>query len=539
LLYHHSEDGHRWPTLLLYIDNQEVVDRGSKKNPNFLNIRQYLTHDFDLWMVLSHLQKHMALRVEFEWIKGHQTPTDDMDKNVGILLNIDVDNLATAQYAKHTISPQRGVFLAGTVCFHQRGHHVQNIYNAISSRETDQDLLDHYVAKGWTLEALEKVEWVALGTFLKRRHPIERCKAIQTMHNWQNTGYQKQLFSNYDHGHTGDSNSACNYLPSETQIECPLRCGHVEIPFHYMQCTSTILSDARILGIEKLEKSLYKMHTSPPLLEAILQGILCWETATEYDLTAESHPSLFDLPHSQLLEHQSMIGWEQFLKGYIAKDWGVLQGRYYRDQQLTHNRKFTKNSWIQNLLLQLHYYRHRIWMVRNETLHGGITKDQKALTRKHMLQEVKALYRKNRRRIPFQERSLFQLPLRFRLKQGRQQLQLWIKRTQLMFARYEEIPISKDQTNRITDWLSQWNLDDGVTSQNDTRATTSATRARAYSIDSETSAPRPSAKQSDISNWLKSWGHNLPASESEKIHQNLTSSVSSQETMITEYSKLK
>jgi hypothetical protein len=234
-----------------------------------------------------------------------------------------------------------------------------------------------------------------------------------------------------------------------------------------------------------------------------------------------------------------MIGWEQFLKGYIAKDWGMLQGRYYRDQQLTHNRKFTKNSWTQNLLLQLHYYRHRIWMVRNETLHGGITKDQKALTRKHMLQEVKALYRKNRRRIPFQERSLFQLPLRFRLKQGRQQLQLWIKRTQLMFARYEEIPISKDQTNRITDWLSQWNLDDGVTSQNDTRATTSATRARAYSIDSETSAPRPSAKQSDISNWLKSWGHNLPASESEKIHQNLTSSVSSQETMITEYSELK
>jgi hypothetical protein len=233
------------------------------------------------------------------------------------------------------------------------------------------------------------------------------------MHNWQNTGYQKQLFSNNGHGHTGDSNSTSNYLPPETQVECPLRCGHVELPFHYMQCTSTILSDARILGIEKLEKSLYKMNTSPPLLEAILQGILCWETSTEYDLTAESHPCLFDLPHSQLLKHQSMIGWEHFLKGYIAKDWGVLQSRYYRDQQLTHNRKFTKNSWIQNLLLQLHYYRHRNWIVRNETLHGGTTKDQKALTRKHMLQEVKALYRKNRRRIPFQERSLFQLPLRF------------------------------------------------------------------------------------------------------------------------------
>jgi hypothetical protein len=35
LLYHHSEDSHRWPTLTICIDNQEVVDRGNKKNPNF------------------------------------------------------------------------------------------------------------------------------------------------------------------------------------------------------------------------------------------------------------------------------------------------------------------------------------------------------------------------------------------------------------------------------------------------------------------------------------------------------------------------
>jgi hypothetical protein len=55
---------------------------------------------------------------------------------------------------------------------------------------------------------------------------------------------------------------------------CPLHCGHIELPFHYMQCNNTILSDAHTLGIEKLERSLYKMNTSPSLLEAILQGIL-------------------------------------------------------------------------------------------------------------------------------------------------------------------------------------------------------------------------------------------------------------------------
>jgi hypothetical protein len=291
LLYHYSEDGYGWPKLLLYIDNQEVVDRGSTRNPNFLNIGQYLTHDFDLWMLLGHLQTHLSLRIEFEWIRGHQIPTEDMESNIGILLNNDVDELATKQYTKKGASPQRGVFLAGTVCYHQSGHHVQNISNAISSRETDKDILDYYQSKGWGLEALENVEWLTLGKFLKRRHPIERCKIVQAMHDWQNTGYQKRKFLQES------APSGSCLLPTDKQTECLLRCGHLETPFHYMQCFSTILSDARILGIEQLEKSLYKMKTSPPLLEAILQGILCWETSTEYDLTAESHPLLFDIPH--------------------------------------------------------------------------------------------------------------------------------------------------------------------------------------------------------------------------------------------------
>jgi glycogen synthase len=143
-----------------------------------MNIGQYLTHNFDLWMVMSHLHSRLALNIEFEWIKGHHTPSEEIPNGTGILLNIDVDRLAIAQYTKQIMSPQRGVFLAGTVCFHQNGHHVQDIYNAISSRETDKDLLDYYVLKGWKMDVLEGVDWIALGKFLKRHHPIERCKIV-------------------------------------------------------------------------------------------------------------------------------------------------------------------------------------------------------------------------------------------------------------------------------------------------------------------------------------------------------------------------
>jgi hypothetical protein len=353
------------------------------------------------------------------------------------------------------------------------------------------------------------------------------------MHDWQNTGYQKQQFSQ-----ESASSGSC-LLPPDKQSECPLQCGHLETPFHYMQCFSTILSDARQLGIEQLEKSLYKMKTSPPLLEAILQGILCWETSTEYDLTAESHPLLFDIPHQQLLHKQNLIGWEKILKGFVSKDWGVLQGQYYRQQHLTNNRKYMKSAWLHNLLLQLHYYRNGIWKVRNDTLHGGSTKEQKQLARSQLLQEVKALYRKNRRHIPLQERALFHLPLRFRLKQGQQQLQLWIKRAQLMFTKYDEIPISTDQTNRITDWLSQWDLGDAVIAHDATLSSVPVSRLRVDSSDSEASEPRLPMSQSDISNWLKSWGHNEDKTTQVTHHNKQMTSVIQQESPTTEYSELK
>jgi hypothetical protein len=526
ILYHHNEDGYGWPTLMLYIDNQEVVDRGSTRRPNFLNIGQYLTHDFDLWMVMSQLQDHLALKVEFEWIKGHQCLSMDIDNSTGVLLNIDVDQLATKQYSKNIITPQCGVFHAGTVCYHQEGNHVQDIHNAITSRETDCDILNYYRSKGWKCENLKRVDWVTLGKFLKRRHPIERCKIIQLMHDWQHTGYQKQQFQyESNSSHTRDAHT-----------DCPLHCGHLEMPLHYMHCTSDIIMTAHTKGLEKLEKSLYKFHTSPPLLEAILNGLLCWETYTEYDLDGESHPTLFDIPHTRLLETQKEIGWDKFLKGFIVKDWGILQGQYYQQQSNLNRRKYTKKTWSHNLLLQLHYYRQQVWKVRNDTLHGGVTKEQRQLNRTQMIMEVKALYKKNRRRIPLCERILFQLPLRFRIKQGNQQLQLWIKRAKLMFATYEDIPIKNDQCTRITDWLSNWDIRDSVAADSIHESLVPDQRMRVESFDSDTSAPRLGKEQTNIANWLKSWGHN-PTLDNTKETREVN--VATQVPTETEYSDLR
>jgi hypothetical protein len=74
------------------------------------------------------------------------------------LLNIEVDRMATTQYNKLEVPPHCGVFHSGIVCYHQLGFHVQNIKNAIMSRESDQALLDYYKAHRWSEKSLGMVD---------------------------------------------------------------------------------------------------------------------------------------------------------------------------------------------------------------------------------------------------------------------------------------------------------------------------------------------------------------------------------------------
>jgi hypothetical protein len=127
---------------------------------------------------------------------------------------------------------------------------------------------------------------------------------------------------------------------------------------------------------------------------------------------------------------------------------------------------------------------------------------------------------------------MFHLPLWFWIKQGQQQLQLWIKRANLMFTMYEELHISNDQTNRITDWLFTWDLGETMIAHDATRPPLTAQRIILDSIESETNAPRLHTDQTNISNWLKSWGHN---NHLQTQHNTTMTTVHSQESTINRY----
>jgi hypothetical protein len=256
------------------------------------------------------------------------------------------------------------------------------------------------------------------------------------------------------------------------------------------------------------------MNTAPSLREAILQGIHCWEDETEYELTEESHRFLFDEAHTRLLYTQEKIGWDKFIKGYIAKDWGYIQELYYKCTKVQRKRKHTRNNWVQHLLRSLHIYRQSIWNIRNQTVHGGTTKEQKEFTRKRLLKQVVKYYRKDRTAIPSRECNIFHLPLPLRRKQGNQQLQLWLQRAKLLFETYTDVPIRADQQQHITKWLQDWNaINTEVKVSHQTGCIDSSSCSSAGDDDEEV---RTQFSQMNITNWLKSWGRDK--NEDDKIY---------------------
>jgi hypothetical protein len=271
-----------------------------------------------------------------------------------------------------------------------------------------------------------------------------------------------------------------------------------------MYCQSKEMSRQQDKEILTIQKELGKLKTAPSLKEAILEGLHAILDHTEYDLHEDSHPLLFDDAHSSLLKKQSSIGWEYFMKGFLAKEWGILQGQYYQYKQMN-SWKYTSERWVVQLLCLLHSFRQTMWQLRNASIHGGTTALMGRVLRQRLVRDVRELYSRDRCHLSLTDRDLFKLPLQYRLKQGNQHLLLWTKQAFLIFNHYKEVKIESAQQMRITEWLQTW--DDSEHSQTLLQDSMNNLNIAATPNVLSTAVPQTTHKeQLAITNWLKSWG---------------------------------
>jgi hypothetical protein len=96
LLDHHNKYGLSWPTLKIYIDNQEVAKRFHDCSYQ-LNIKQHLVHDYDLWEFLHVLNDNLQLEMKCGWVESHQATLIN-ENGIDIYLNDVINKMSTTHY---------------------------------------------------------------------------------------------------------------------------------------------------------------------------------------------------------------------------------------------------------------------------------------------------------------------------------------------------------------------------------------------------------------------------------------------------------
>lgn len=417
-------------TIDIFIDNKEVVEKMSDESPP-LNIKECLSHEYDIWKQCEGVRKLLSTPVKIKWIKGHQNETKEGHLLYGPFnrptqLNIEVDGLATKgtlQLALET--KKRPVFSTTVMSIYDKNNIQIGDLRKYMVRHINGTILLNYIKEKfeWNNEICEKINWDGIEGALKSLSEYRKTKMTQLMFNWQNVGRQKRVFG-------------------EGEGKCPAGCGRDENYLHYLYCDAFDLKQFREKQLLILKKNLDKIGTyagiSCMILQILRKGI---KAVRSMEKTSSNYEDkTIDLAIIDQLE----FGEGSLERGFLSKNWQRAQeihtsGRIQKYKQAQWGAKLTKH-----ILL----YTYEIWQKRNEYIHGKTMKESMESKRILLKKEVKKMYERDRKNLTEKEKRYFKLPMNQRQKNGLEGMKLWLKLTEAAFNRADN-----DSQKKLTRWI--------------------------------------------------------------------------------------
>ena len=238
------------------------------------------------------------------------------------------------------------------------------------------------------------------------------------MHNWQNTGSQKQQFAYATLLHATPQEKEVSLKYSSKHFLCPVCRSTTETAMHFVTCPSLISLEATKKLRSNLQTKLQNLSTYDGLIDLIL-FILCGGKGSDH----KCHN--FNQKMQELWvtarDSQNEIGWISFLQGFWHIDWMAVQRQHLqylkKDQQL--------HKWGASVIHELLKYNYECWKTRNEFLHKGQDDAEKRI---ELQQTVRRLYLDPDRFLNYtrEKRRLFNVPLEKKLKCSTSTLESWI-----------------------------------------------------------------------------------------------------------------
>ena len=175
-----------------------------------------------------------------------------------------------------------------------------------------------------------------------------------------------------------------------------------------------------------LRQWLESQHTDPDISGAIQEGVSAW--------MSNRTPAFgnWSLEAQSVAQSQTNIGWNNFLLGLVATDWGALQQRYY-DCMITRK---TGLSWTKALVRRIWQIAWALWADRNDHV-AKIRKEHDTLINEAVTNlHLQTLYNRGLDQIleahQGSHRRFFAKTLAYLLKQSIEYKRSWIASVELV-----------------------------------------------------------------------------------------------------------
>jgi hypothetical protein len=421
-----------------YTDNQGVQQ--CCNNPKIHRIGHHRKANMDLQM--EHSIRTKSLTVKHKWVKGHQDKDmewdtieelKDLDLDPAATLNIYCDRRASEAHKFSVSISLADVLPAEKWALYSRapephkitGKLTESILQALHTAE----ILEYIARKhGLTEDKMYHVDTSSLQTYLKALSPHNRASIVKLMHRWIPTN--ASLFKQ-------------NRASSPFCERCHT---HKEDAHHILHCPDSDATSERNKALYTFLEEHAHEGTSKTILECLennLTSLLHVESMNKYCITCQPPDSTLQRAIRDAKQHQTIIGWENLLRGYTSTYWAKVQS--FDSTARSSGKK--KIPWTIFFLRSIFNLHKTIWNDRNTYIHGKTIQENQQKLRQRVIDKVKAIYKENptlAKRYP----AITNAPLENRIRRSTQALQDWINRVehQTIMTNY----IVANQINQMT-----------------------------------------------------------------------------------------
>jgi hypothetical protein len=268
----------------------------------------------------------------------------------------------------------------------------------------------------WTGQIFNLVDWDALEGAMSTHPSTQLTNVTKLLYRWQNCRAQTMQFD-----------TASELTPiNHKKYLCPMCGTHLETSDHVLQCKNKRAATQYATARFFLGKKLKNLKTPDRLSASIKFGLRMYSSGAIDARQQLRYPSDF---HTDLntqidkaFDAQSSIGWDNFSRGFISKEWSKCMDLHYARHHKG-NITLSGERWASKLILLLHEYRLSAWNYRNSIIHGE--SDSNFMTKAELKIQISRCF-ELRDFLGAEYNGLFNTSKSDRLKQTTQTARLWI-----------------------------------------------------------------------------------------------------------------